>query len=125
MVGHPVDLEGGELRPAGRDPASYVAHGQAGPPGEVGGDGRSVALKVAQRELAERLLTIQVPWPRNPVVEERERLLPAVGRSEDERAGLGEVPEEVVAALAVRADAGRVEGGEERVARQGPAAGQG
>ncbi len=81
--------------------------------------------EVAQRELAERLLAIQPSLVRNPVVEEGERLLPALRRAEDERAGRGEVPQDVIAALALGADAPSIEGGEERVARQDPAAGQG
>ena len=84
-----------------------------------------MASEVAQGELSERLVTIEPAWVRHPVIEQGERLLAAIGRPEDKRAGLSEIPEQVVGALTCRTDAGRLEGGEKRVAGQDPATGQG
>ncbi len=125
VVPDAIELEGRELRTADLEAAAHVSHGQAGPSGEVGDGGRAVTSEVPQGEFAERLVTFQPPRIRHPVVEQREGLLPAFSRPEDERAGLGEVPQEVVGTLTERLDAGLIEGCEKRVARQDPPTGQG
>jgi len=52
----------------------------------------------------------------DPLVDEYEKLLPTAYRSEAERAGLRQVPQQVVAALAGRADAALTPPGQQLVA---------
>jgi hypothetical protein len=87
----------------------------------TGGQSWRGGPEVAQRERAQRLVALHRACTRHPSIEERDGLLPAGGRAEYECAGLGEVPEQRIAALAEGADTGRTKGRQDGLAAQDPA----
>jgi hypothetical protein len=124
VVRHPVELELDQLPVADREAAAHVAHREPGPSRKIAHGGRPVASEVAEGQLPERLVMLQPPRLRYPLVEQGEGLLPALGGSQDERGGLGEVPEEMVAALSVGPNPSRGDGGEDGIPGEDAAAGQ-
>ena len=119
MVGDPAELQPSQPVPAQGHPPAHVSERQAGPARQVPLRGRAVAPEVAARELAEGLVAIQSPRLPHPLLEQDEGLLLAAEGTQHERPGLGEIPEEVVGALAVDHDPARRDRGQQRLARRG------
>src|SRR5690606_40703487 len=100
-----VHVDRGQARPGDRDAGAGVGGGQAGPAQEVLERGRSVPAEVAFGQFTERLLPLGQAGVRDPLVDTDDQLLAVLHRAETHRPGLGEVPQQVVAALSGRVDA--------------------
>jgi hypothetical protein len=117
-VAHPVDLGLDQAIAHGREPTLRIRHRGLRPPAEVLEGRRAVPGDVAQHELAERRVAIgvRVAGGGGPVVEQHERLLGSVRGAPAQQSVVGESPDDVPAALALRGDAVGLEQGEELVA---------
>ena len=118
----PPRLEPGETVLAQGQAAAHVAERQAGPAGQVSLRGRAVAPEVAVCELAQGLVAPQPPRVPHPLREQHVGLLPATDGAEHEHPGLGEVPQEVIPALAVDDGAARGDRGQQGCTIEGSAA---
>ncbi len=108
-----------------RDGRAHVGQRQLAPPREVPLGRRPVAGEVTQGEGVHGVGPFGQCGRRDPFVDEHERLLGRGGRTPADHAELGQVVDDVVAALAVGRDAARGEQLQVLVAGQAPATREG
>src|SRR6187431_525962 len=112
VIGNPVKLAALEACGSG-DSAPSLTEGDGCPPREIPFGRGAMACEVPARELREGFVALKPSRRGNPLVEQRERGLLAIGRPEDDDAGEAEVPEKVVRALARGRDSVCFENGEQ------------
>ena len=109
----PVGLavDGHVLEPAASqvEPGPRVGGAQPRPPREIGHRRGAVSGEVPVRDLGQRLVAPAPTGLRQPGVEEDERVLLALARSEADEALLRQAPQDVDASLAGRRDASALE----------------
>ena len=123
MLG-PVDLHAGQPLTGDGQGRPCVADRAAGPPHQVGDRSGTVAAEEPQCQLTERLVAVEPARPGHPLVEEHEELLAVLRGTEAQRAGLRQVPEQVIAALTARGHAALGQDGDQRLPAHPAPAGQ-
>src|SRR4051812_16864113 len=97
------------MRPGQSEPGTRLAGGQPRPPDEILQRRRAVTGEVPARELRQRFLAGQRLGRRNPLVQQRERVLVPFARAEADQAVVRTVPQDVRAAALTSPDAGALE----------------
>ena len=118
VVGPASELDRRERGAADGASPPCLAEGDACPPGQVRVAGGAVRSQIAKGELAEGLVAVEGRRDPDPVLEQCERLAATVGRAHDERPRVRQVPDQVVAPLAIRRNAARPDSSEELVTGQ-------